>query len=292
MFIPKSNPVFNTLASQLYYEKYFKPLNYLGFRDDPPPTPKATSQHIILFVGDSFTAGYGLKHVEERFSNIVGKELNKNGQNYTVVNLGKEGLNSKEEYDVLRKFLHVTKIKPEIIVWQYFGDDIRDTAENTTTEETFNAYNPFTTNRFLLSIIRGSYLFDYLYWSYHQSTEVPYLAKLMQAYKQEYKDDYILSKHKEDLMRMIDYAKKNSIKLIVVVFPYMNALEMSDSMYVNDLVNYFQVNKVDVINVSPVIKNIPVSERIINDQDAHASRKVNRIVANEIIKNYHKIRLY
>ena len=158
MFIPKSNPVFNTLASNLYYEKYFKPINYLGFRDDPPPMPKSGNQHIILFVGDSFTAGYGLKHVEDRFSNIVGKELNKNGRNYTVVNIGIEGLNSKDEYDILVNFLHVTKLKPEIIIWQYFGDDIQHTVKTTTTEETYNVNNPFATNRFLLSIIRGSYL--------------------------------------------------------------------------------------------------------------------------------------
>ena len=85
-------------------------------------------------------------------------------------------------------------------------------------------------------------------------------------------------------MMFVNYARENSKKLIVVIFPFMNDAEMSDSMYVNDIVNFFQINKVDVVNVSPLIKNIPVSEKIINDQDAHASKKVNSIVADEILK--------
>ncbi|MEN6422361.1 MAG: hypothetical protein ABFD76_10490, partial [Smithella sp.] len=70
MFIPRSHSADYTLASKLWYAKYWKPINSLGFRDNEP----ANNNHVILFVGDSFTAGHGLKSVEDRFSNIVGKE--------------------------------------------------------------------------------------------------------------------------------------------------------------------------------------------------------------------------
>ena len=85
-------------------------------------------------------------------------------------------------------------------------------------------------------------------------------------------------------MKFVDYAKGNSIQLIVVVFPFMNGVEISDSFYVNDITGFFQANNVIVINVSSLVKDIPVPERIVSGQDAHASEKVNRIVADEILK--------
>ena len=85
-------------------------------------------------------------------------------------------------------------------------------------------------------------------------------------------------------MKFVDYANKNSIQLIVVVFPFMNGVEISDSFYVNDITGFFQANNVSVVNVSPLVKDIPVAERIVSGQDAHPSKIVNRIVANEILK--------
>ena len=109
---------------------------------------------------------------------------------------------------------------------------------------------------------------------------MPYINYLTTAYK----NDTILSKHKKDLKLFMDYANENSIQLIVVVFPFLNDIEMSNSMYVNDIVNFFKDNKISVINVSHLAKNIPLAERIINKNDSHASQKLNRIVAQEILK--------
>ncbi len=82
----------------------------------------------------------------------------------------------------------------------------------------------------------------------------------------------------------MDYAKENSVKLIVVVLPLLSHLTISDSLYVNDVVNFFERNNVATINVSRLTKNIPASERIVNKNDAHASIKVNRMVAREIVE--------
>lgn len=50
-----------------------------------PSTPK-----VILFFGDSLTAGYGLS-VEEAFPNLVEKDLNKAGKQVRVINAGLSG---------------------------------------------------------------------------------------------------------------------------------------------------------------------------------------------------------
>jgi len=82
----------------------------------------------------------------------------------------------------------------------------------------------------------------------------------------------------------VDYSKKYSIQLIVVLFPFLTDLEMSEAMYLNDIVNFFQADNISVINVSQLARNIPVAERIVNMNDTHASRKINHIIAQEILK--------
>jgi hypothetical protein len=132
-----------------------------------------------------------------------------------------------------------------------------------------------------LHIIAGSYFFNYIYWSFPRDYRVEsYITFLTQAYK----NDVVLSKQKDNLRLFIDYAHKNSIQLIVVVLPFFNDIELSNSMYVNDIVNFLEANNVSTINVSALASNIPLSERMININDAHASPKVNRMIAQEIIK--------
>lgn len=284
MFVPRSNPAFNSLATNLWYYKYFRPVNSLGFRDKETPLKIPAGGRVILFVGDSFTVGDGLESADYRFSDIVGKELNKNGNNYTVINIGVEGLSSRQEYFTMTNYFYMTKIKPDIIVLQYFGNDIRDYVPDSVKQEKIDLFNLFGTNSFLLSIIRGSYLLDYIYWTYHRNTFAPHAAKLMQFYMDTYKNDDIFSKHQNDLMKFVKYAKDNSARLIVVVFPYLEAVEISDSVFAHKIAGFFQANHADVVNVSGLVKNMPVSERIVSGYDAHASRKVNKMVADEILK--------
>jgi hypothetical protein len=218
-----------------------------------------------------------LKSIDDRFSNIVGRELNKKGRNYTIINIGKLGADTIDEYKVMRNFLYMTRIKPEKIILQYSANDIENVAmENGLTF----VFHPLM-NKYLSAIGSGSYLINYIYWSFPRGYPVESYANfLIQAYK----NDGILSKQKGNLGLFVNYANKNSIQLIVVIFPFLGNVEMSDSIYVNDIVNFFRMNKVCVINVSALVKDIPVSERIVNLNDAHASKLVNRIVAQEILR--------
>jgi hypothetical protein len=275
IFIPRSHSADFTLASKLWYAKYWKPINSYGFRDIEP----SNASNVILFVGDSFTTGHGLKCVEDRYSNIVRNELHKQGGKYTVINIGKNNLDSKDEYDVMKDFIYKTRIKPEKIILQYYGNDIEGVAMHNGL--TFDGFRPPPDmNKFLILIGSGSYFLNYMYWLFpREYLGVPYVTFLTQAYK----NDAVLSKHKDDLRLFIDYARNNSIQLVVIVFPLLQNLEMSNAMYVNNIVNFFETNNVSTINVSPLVKDIPMSERMININDGHASKKVNKIVAQEIL---------
>lgn len=280
MFIPRPHSAGYALACHLWYAKYWKPINSLGFRDNEPDN----SNPVILFVGDSFTAGHGLKSVDDRFSNIVGKELNKKEKKYSIINIGKPNLDSRDEYNVMKDFLYQTRIHPKKIILQYYGNDIEGVAANNGL--IFDGFHPPPDmNKFIIFIGSGSYFFNYMYFLFpREYLGATYITFLTRAYK----NDHMLSEHKNDLRLFVDYARENSIQLIVIVFPFLADIEMSNSMYVSDIVNFFKANEVCVIDVSSVVKDIPVSERIVNINDGHASKIVNMIVAQEILKKLEK----
>jgi hypothetical protein len=99
MFIPRSHSADYTLASRLWYKQYWQPVNSLGFRDREPDNDHPA----ILFVGDSFTAGHGIKSINDRFSDIVGKTLKNRVQQYNAINIGLPNLDTRSEYDVMSR---------------------------------------------------------------------------------------------------------------------------------------------------------------------------------------------
>ncbi|MCD8541018.1 MAG: hypothetical protein LRY55_15615 [Leadbetterella sp.] len=73
MFFAQTHGVATTRASALWVDKYYKPVNSLGYRDREPNLK--TAKKVVLFVGDSFTAGYGNDDVKDRFSDMVASGL-------------------------------------------------------------------------------------------------------------------------------------------------------------------------------------------------------------------------
>lgn len=276
MFIPRSHGVHYSLASKLWLAKYWKPVNSYGFRDKEPQN----GENVILFVGDSFTAGHGIKSVEQRFSNIVEREFLKKGRKCFAVNIGAMDADTLLEYQRMTYFYYQTRIKPQVIVLQYYGNDIEGVAMKNGIK--FSGFHPpADMNKLLLFIGSGSYLINYLYWLYPKEfLGASYLSFLKQAYQ----NKTVVAKHKDDLMKFVHYARKNSIWLIVVVFPFLQDLDMSEKVYLKDIVNFFEANQVTTINVSDLVRDLPLKRRVVNINDAHASVEVHKIVAREILK--------
>ena len=275
MFIPRSHSADYTLASKLWYAKYWKPVNSLGFRDREPDN----KYPVILFVGDSFTAGHGLKSVDERFSDIVGRELNSRQQKYNVVNIGRPNLDSRGEYETMMDFIYRTRIKPAKIVLQYCGNDVEGVAARNGL--IFDGFRPPDNMKNVTIFIgAGSYFFNYLYFLFpREYLGISYINYLTGAYK----NDKVLASHKDDLMLFVDYARKNSIPLVVVIFPFLADIPMSQSLYVNDIAAFFKTNHFIVINVADLAGKMPVADRVVNMNDTHASVKLNKMIAREIL---------
>jgi lysophospholipase L1-like esterase len=96
--------------------------NSLGFRG---PEPESLPDRPILFLGDSFTVGYGVNDGEE-FPALVQKALEKRyGKNQIpVVNAGLAGNGNGQWVKFLRR--EGKKYNPRLVVLQFFHNDFND----------------------------------------------------------------------------------------------------------------------------------------------------------------------
>lgn len=269
-FIPKSHFFGNTLASKNWHSYYKNPINTYGFHDYQPKNKK----NCILFVGDSFTQGHGIKNVKDRYSNKI-EEYN---HSFTCINIGKNGLDTKQEFSTMINFISRSKIKPKIIVLQYFGNDIEGIAYSKIKKKNNEPYAKLS--KFSKVIIKGSYLINYLYWLYPHEDYKPYLNYLKKAYS----DPEIVKEHLSDLNKFIKYSAENKIKLKVLIFPFLVDFKLSDEIYENKIKSFFQSRKIETISVRQLVNKIKKNDLIVNKNDSHASILLNEIIAKKIYK--------
>lgn len=280
MFIPKSHGIGYSLGSQLWFSKYWNPVNSFGFRDAEPDSQAPA----VFFIGDSFTAGHGLKSVSERYSDIVRDELNAGGRKFPVINMGKNDIDTRGEIGTLQGFSAQTGIVPGIIVLQYFGNDIHGAALEKGIR--FNGFSFYEDIPGALSFfVEGSYFVNFCYWTFQKEDASGYIRFLSDCFG----NPAVVNLHMEELKWFADYADGKGIKLIVVVFPFFQDVEMSKSMYADRVTGFFRERNVTVIEVSELTKGLPVSEAIVNNNDPHASAKVNSMVAHAILETVKKV---
>jgi acyl-CoA thioesterase-1 len=79
----------------------------------------STTQKVILFFGDSLTAGYGISP-EEAFPNLVGKQLNKLGKSCKVI---PAGLSGETSAGGLSRIDWVLRQQPDVFVLELGAND-------------------------------------------------------------------------------------------------------------------------------------------------------------------------
>jgi len=274
MFVPRSHFAGIPLCAKVWFYRYWKPINEYGYRDKPV---SSTSKINIFTLGDSFTAGHGLKKIEDRYSNVLESMLVKNYSDLQVINMGVNGSDTKDEYNTLMAFMKESQIKPDFIILQYFGNDIERIAKkNGIRFRGFDAYKDLPGG--LDQIVKSSYFFNYIYWIYPHADVKSYLTFLYQSYN----DEQSFNEHTKDLDLFISYSREKNIPLLILIFPFMQDLKFSDDLYIQKLSVFFSSKGVDYVDVAKLIEDLPVKERVINNNDGHANAKVNRRIANEI----------
>ncbi|MFQ5560991.1 MAG: SGNH/GDSL hydrolase family protein [Nitrospinota bacterium] len=279
-FIAKSHQQWASLAQNNWRYFFHQGQNSLGYRDKPVLTEDISKRKIVV-VGDSFTAGDGLKNVAHRFSEKLESRL---PDSYRVFNLGIAGNSTTDSYKELANFPH----KPDVIVLQYFGTNMLE-EYNLKKNVTFSRGNPFTQLNFVQkALVQYSYLLNYVYF-YVLPMNRAVAEEFRSVFLESYRNEKIMESHLNDLNQFVELSKKTGISLIVVLFPFLNDASNVSQVYMKPIESFFEGKNIPTLNVSDLISEIPLRKRTVHKRDSNPSALVHKKVGEELYRMIKKI---
>lgn len=275
MFIPRSYGGGDSFGNRNWIMRYWKPIDKFGYRDNNYDIEEVMHKKKIFILGDSLTAGYGIKNVKDRFSNLLEEKLQ---SHYKVFNMGSCGSGTRDAFNRLGRY----PFKPDVLIFQYSINDIEEIAASKG-QRFIKSKHYKNTNKTLKPLIEYSYFFNYIYSLYPQIDSNPYMDFLTSLYN----DKKIMKEHLFDLNKIVIFCKRNNIPLIVVLFPFMQDVDVSGH-FLAPVEKFFIEKNAAIINVTDIIKKneIPANERIVNCNDGHPSILIHKLTAEEL---YHML---
>jgi hypothetical protein len=258
-----------TLAAQRWNAKYWRPVNSSGYRDVEHDPTEFNNRSVLFVVGDSFVAGHGIPHQEDRFSNILQRNL---GEQYLVVNIAMNGWDTADEYRAIVSYPH----KPQKIILSYYINDILGVAQKLGHGSPIRVEPP--RNKALRYIIDHSYFFNFVYWRLYVFHNKDLGAKYWEYLKSSYSDPNVWEAHQKDLLKIVTYTQDQGIDLTVVVFPNLREVRGS-AVITSKVAGFFRTQNVRVINLEPLMEDRDPKSLIVNSLDAHPNEALNKEVA-------------
>lgn len=267
MFVPSSHVTIESLSSRIWMQRYWE-VNSHGYRDTEWETRKDSR---VLLIGDSFTAGHGVKDPEDRFGNILDREF---GDRVDFLNLGTLGYGPELELENLEWY----DGEASGMVYIWYLNDIHDPAKARLPEfAQFLDEKPKRTRT--LNPVKCSYLINFIYWSFpHQSAEFNYVEHLKTAYS----DPEILREHFDAIDQLLESAEKREMKVAVVLFP--NLMDVKGSNFaIEPVLKHLREKRISTLDLRALLTGYSPQELIVNKNDAHPNVRCNQLVADTLL---------
>jgi len=262
-----------TKVSQQWGRRYFLE-NAAGFRDNIQyALPIVPGKRRVSFLGDSFTAGHGVKSVEDRFPNL----LRAQHPDWEVHVLAKLGWDTGAELQELQKYWR-DGYRFDVVVLVYCLNDVADLfPEWSGAIQRINAEA-----RGGNWLRRHSYLLDILY---HRrlAAQDPYVRNYYEFVKQGYQGP-IWELQKQRLASLRDLVHLHGGQFVVVTFPFLQALGpnyeyRSAHEALNRLWTQLEVPHLDLL---PIFAGVPQEQLTVNRYDPHPNERANALAAKAI----------
>jgi lysophospholipase L1-like esterase len=282
-----------TFVSRNWIDKYWFPVNSMGFRDSEHFLNDLKGKKNIIIAGDSITAGYGIKDYQDRYPDILERKL---GSGYQVINLSYPGWNIEDKVNAILHYPHIKEIK--VIVYQMYFDDYMQYVIHYCGKPPVTKTDWVIPESGLYVLARKSYFINYVYWrlyeitfKYRKTLQSEYISYLDCAEKNRSK---VLADGFEVLNDVIKLCKKNNIKFIILKIPHLelngkireninNASKENNSLFVKD--NIVIVDCIDEYN------KYEVTELRVNMSDSHPNEKAHRMIADILYETLNKLNL-
>lgn len=269
-FFIQSDGVGITYAHKKWIEKYWKPINSYGFRDVEWLPSDLSGKKVIIVVGDSFTAGHGIKNISDTFSGVLASKL---GSNYSVVNISLCGLNTVGELVTLYKYHQ----NADIVIWSYLPNDIEGTSKQF---ERFD-YKIKYPKGFLKYFVDNSSFFNFVWWRLIRLGTFKRNESYSIWLKAQFNDPEIWNLHQSALKLFIRLCNEIHAKPIVVLFPFLNGVEES-KIYLGKVGKVFEDLNIPMLNVLDLISGMEVKDLVVNGVDLHPNERLHKLVGEKL----------
>jgi hypothetical protein len=273
-FVDTTDSLGFTRISERWVARHWHP-NGAGCRDDIEYSPRIQpGKRRLTFVGDSFTAGHGIKNVEDRFANRL-RALHPDWEVHVLANVG---LDTGAEIGLLKKaFFRGYQLDEVVLV--YCLNDVGDLL--------LGPGGPFAGRLPAVDevgpwFIRGSYFLD-LYYNRYQAARNPFVKDYFAFVKSGYRGEY-WEMQKRRLKEFHELVRSHGGHLTVVTFPFLNSLGPGyDYGFVHDeLTRFWKEEHVPELDLLPVYAGLSSKELTVNAHDAHPNELASRLAAEAI----------
>jgi len=278
-FVDQSDAFNGTNVSKRWFRRYMDgQKNADDFRDRrtlDDPVPPGTKR-IIVF-GDSYTAGHGIKRMDDRFTERLERLLNAGGpERVQVYNMGWPGYEVSLVEAMLRAVLEHQK-QVDVVIYCYMMNDIE--GYDPRTEEFLKQVNSRQPTN---PLITRTYFLNWVYFRWQQlrtDAETNYFPHLKDSYNTTAWLNVAAS-----LERMRARCEAAGVEFRLVLFPFMQ--DLGPDYPFRDahakLAAWAQEHNVPVLDMEPLL-SAHRHERIrVNAFDAHPNEYANRLFAEAI----------
>ena len=267
------------LCTQGWFEKYWKPVNQYGYRDDQPTSREAVKDKVqITFLGDSFAAGQGIKDPDDRFPDLLRKKF---PEDWLVFNHSACGYDTWDELMVMDKMPY-EDIEPNVVVLQWFVNDIEGAAKREGLE--YVPSLPLMDMPGMELLLNRSYFLNYLYVHTPWQTDFGYGEFLEAAYS----NQKVQNRYESEFGQLVSWVTNTTgSKLVLVLFPSMSRPVMTGK-YLEYAKGLGEARGLPVIDMTEIVLSLSPEERRVNAFDDHPSEKVHALAADAIYGEFQR----
>ena len=273
-----------------FYKKYYKH-NSWGFRDVERAKEKEDGVFRILVLGDSFTYGSGIKHVEDLYPALLEEKLNRtntSGVQFEVINTGDKGMTTAEELAYLRET--GLALSPDLVIVGHVLNDaetreLKDARRNQAREATIL---PSGLHKFL-----SQYSFTY----YLALKNLIMLQKEMRrsddsltgydAYLDElYRGDN-LAAYRGIVADLAQTCAENGLPVLWVSFPRISRVQENPYPFDHVAATLRDIaleHEFAYVDLQPAIQNSKAERLTVSAYDGHPNEIVHALAAEEIYR--------
>jgi len=253
-------------------------LNSLGCRDEEWSLDKHEGVRRIAFVGDSFTYGWGIERVEDRFTDIIQARFDERAHGAVeVFNVAKAGWGTADELQPILDL--ITRYGVDEIVLCYVPNDIEKLIPTT---ESFDPTMPPDSVFFNLDT---SCLLDWLYRRLYLP-RLPTVRGYHDWLAEGYASEDVWRTHQQQLYDIKRTCDEHRTTLHVALFPFVRTSGekfQSDTLHAL-LGRFFQTNGIEYVDLLPTIQGMPAIDLVVNTADAHPNERAHRLFADALWK--------